>query len=73
MSTKTTKTVNKTAYCLLAFFLGGLGAHQFYAGHTAKGIVYVLFCWTFVPAILALCAFLGALFEKADSDGNIER
>ena len=31
----------KTAF-LLAFFLGGLGSHKFYLGHTGLGIVYLL-------------------------------
>lgn len=38
----------------LAFLLGGLGAHRFYLGQIWQGVLYVLFCWTWVPAILAL-------------------
>ena len=30
-----TKAVNKAAYCVLAFFLGGIGIHKFYAGKMA--------------------------------------
>jgi len=37
---------------LLALFLGGLGAHKFYLGNTKMGIIYILFCWTFIPAII---------------------
>ena len=39
---------------LLALFLGGLGAHRFYLGQTGLGILYVVFVWTFIPAIAAL-------------------
>jgi TM2 domain-containing membrane protein YozV len=39
---------------LLALFLGGLGFHHFYMGHSVRGLLYLLFCWTFIPAILAL-------------------
>lgn len=39
---------------VLALFLGGLGAHRFYLGQTAMGIVYLFFCWTFIPAFIAL-------------------
>ncbi len=38
---------------LLAFFLGGLGAHHFYLGNVALGLVYLLFFWTFIPAVVA--------------------
>ena len=36
---------------LLAIFLGGLGIHKFYLGNWI-GIIYLLFCWTFIPAIV---------------------
>ena len=38
---------------LLALFLGGLGIHHFYMGHNLRGLVYLLLCWTFIPAIAA--------------------
>lgn len=46
--------INKTALILLAFFLGGIGGHKFYLGKIGQGIVYLLFCWTFIPGIIAL-------------------
>jgi len=39
---------------LLAFFLGGFGAHKFYLGSGFMGVIYLLFCWTFIPAFFAL-------------------
>lgn len=39
-----TKAVNKIVYCILAFFLGGIGIHKFYAGKIASGILYIIFC-----------------------------
>lgn len=38
----------------LAIFLGGIGAHKFYLGKTGKGILYLVFFWTYIPAILGL-------------------
>ncbi len=38
---------------LLALFLGGLGGHKFYLGQTGMGILYLLFCWTLIPALIA--------------------
>ena len=47
------ETKSKTTAALLAFFVGGLGAHKFYTGHTLAGILYLLFCLTFIPTIIA--------------------
>jgi TM2 domain-containing membrane protein YozV len=44
---------SRIAAALFAFFLGGFGAHKFYLGQTGMGVVYLLFCWTFIPAIVA--------------------
>lgn len=37
----------------LAWLLGGLGAHKFYLGSPLWGVLYLLFCWTFIPSIIA--------------------
>ena len=65
------KAVNKVVYCLLAIFLGGLGIHKFYSGKIGLGILYICFCWTWIPSIVALIEFFIALFRKADENGNI--
>ena len=44
---------NRTTGLLLTLFVGGFGAHRFYLGETVLGILYTLFFWTFVPAIIA--------------------
>ena len=45
---------SKTTAGLLAIFLGGLGIHKFYLGKNGKGILYLVFCWTYIPALIAI-------------------
>jgi TM2 domain-containing membrane protein YozV len=45
---------DKTTAGVLALLLGGLGAHKFYLGLWVQGLIYLLFCWTFIPAVVAL-------------------
>lgn len=63
--------VNKTAYILTALLLGGVGVHKFIAGKAAQGILMLLFCWTFIPAIIAFIEAICAAGKKTDEYGNI--
>ena len=45
---------SRIAAALFAIFLGGIGIHKFYLGKVGQGILYLLFCWTFIPAIICL-------------------
>lgn len=59
----------KLTAVLLAFFLGGFGVHKFYLGDTKMGIIYLLFCWTGIPSIVALIEFIMYLMmSDADFD-----
>lgn len=51
-------------YILLALFLGGIGAHDFYAGKTGKGLIKLAFCWTGIPMFIAVFNIIGALMNK---------
>ncbi len=46
-------TKNKTTAGLLALFVGGIGVHKFYLGQGGLGAIYLLFCWTLIPAFIA--------------------
>lgn len=48
-----------TTAVLLALFLGGLGIHKFYLGKAGMGILYLLFCWTYIPAVIAFFEAFG--------------
>ena len=65
------RIVNKVVYCVLAFCLGAIGVHKFYSGKIGMGILYLLFCWTGIPAFVALVEFVLALLKPADINGNI--
>lgn len=52
IQTRTNK--NKVIAGLLAIFLGGLGIHKFYLGKVGWGIIYLIFSWTWLPAIAGI-------------------
>jgi TM2 domain-containing membrane protein YozV/ribosomal protein L40E len=49
---------SRVAAALLALFLGGFGIHKFYLGQTGLGILYLLFCWTFIPYLVSFVEFI---------------
>ena len=58
---------DRTTAGLLAILLGGIGAHKFYLNETGMGILYLVFCWTFIPAIIGLIE--GVLYlMKSDAE-----
>lgn len=59
----------KTAI-LLCLFLGSVGVHKFYLGETNAGIVYAIFCLTYIPAIIAIFEFFGFCFMSDQEFNN---
>jgi TM2 domain-containing membrane protein YozV len=53
---------DRTTAILLCFFLGGAGIHKFYLGSNVAGAIYLSFCWTLIPGIIAFFEFLGLCF-----------
>ena len=62
---------NKSTAAILAVLIGGLGVHQFYLGKTTKGILYLVFFWTGIPAILAFIDFI-IIMTMTDEKFNLE-
>lgn len=58
---------SKIAAALLAFFLGGFGVHKFYLGQIGQGILYLIFFWTFIPAVIAFIEFIIFLTMSDDA------
>jgi TM2 domain-containing membrane protein YozV len=54
---------------LLGIFLGGFGVHKFYLGRIGWGVVYVLFFWTALPAIIG---FIEGIIYIASSQENFD-
>lgn len=63
--------VKKGLYIALCLFLGGVGAHKFYAGKWFQGLLYVAFCWTGIPVFIALFDLLRAMFKRPNEYGQI--
>lgn len=61
---------SRTVAIALAVLLGGIGLHKFYLNRPGLGVLYVLFCWTLIPAVLGL---LEALVYLILSDADFQR
>nr|WP_315484540.1 NINE protein [uncultured Undibacterium sp.] len=49
---------SKIAAALFAIFLGWMGAHKFYLGDVGWGVVYLIFFWTGIPALIGFIEFI---------------
>lgn len=55
---------------ILGIFLGGIGVHKFYCGKIGAGILYIVFCWTFIPAI---AGFIEGIVYLTQDDATFTR
>lgn len=58
---------NKSLAIVLALFTGGIGGHWFYLERPARGVAYLMLCWTFVPTLLAICEIFWMLFMSKEN------
>ncbi len=64
------KRNNRVEAGVLAILFGSLGIHKFYVGKYGRGMIYAVFCWTFIPALLGIAEGIHCLcmtdeeFEK---------
>lgn len=63
---KTSGLKSKAVFVILALFLGGLGIHRMYLGNWGLGILYLLFCWTGIPMIIAVAEAIVIGFRDDD-------
>jgi TM2 domain-containing membrane protein YozV len=60
---------SKIAAGILAIFLGGIGVHKFYLGKIGLGVLYLVFCWTGIPAIVG---FIEGIIYLCSNDYNFQ-
>ncbi len=61
---------SKVTAGVLALVLGGFGVHKFYLGKIGMGILYLVFCWTYIPALVS---FVEGIIYLCSSDENFSR
>lgn len=71
MATPSAYSKSKTTAGLLGILLGGVGAHKFYLGKVGLGILYLVFCWTFIPVIIGLIE--GILYLTATDEAFAQK
>jgi len=57
---------SRVAAGVLALLVGGIGIHKFYCGRVGLGILYLVFFWTFIPALIAFIE--GIIYLTCQSD-----
>jgi TM2 domain-containing membrane protein YozV len=67
MNTTRVSYKTRSTAIILAFFFGGIGAHKFYTNKPLLGILYILFCWTFIPSFISFIDMI-ALLIMNDSE-----
>lgn len=58
---------DRTTAIVLALLLGGVGVHKFYLDRPGAGVLYLLFCWTFIPSFLGLVDGLTLAFMSNEA------
>ncbi len=66
---KPTNGKSKLIATILALLLGGIGVHKLYLGKAWIGTVYLIFFWTFIPAIIGFIEGVLLIF-MSESDFN---
>jgi TM2 domain-containing membrane protein YozV len=55
-------------FTLIALFLGWIGIQEFVLGNNIRGVLGILFCWTRIPAIIAIIQIIRTLCSGSDED-----
>ena len=58
---------NKTIAFFLSLIWGSFGAHKFYLGDKQKGLLYLVFFWTYIPLVLSIFEAI-KIFKMTDDE-----
>ncbi len=58
---------SKVTAGILGILLGGFGIHKFYLGKVGMGVLYLIFCWTYIPSIVG---FVEGIIYLTQPDEN---
>lgn len=63
---------SRSTAAVLAILLGGFGIHKFYLGAWGWGLIYLVFCWTYIPAVIGFIEGIRYLvLSDADFDYKV--
>lgn len=65
------RPIKKKAYIWLTILTGWMGGHRFYARRYYLGALYLIFCWTFIPVMMAFIDLMEVIPIKKDENGFI--
>lgn len=63
--------VKRKKLLLLAVLTGWMGGHRFYLHQYKLGVLYLLFCWTGVPAAMTIIDLMEFIPVPPDENGNV--
>jgi TM2 domain-containing membrane protein YozV len=66
VSVSTSGGKSKVTAGVLGILLGGIGVHKFYLGSWGWGLIYLVLCWIYIPAIVGLVE--GILYLTMDEN-----
>ena len=46
--------IDRTTAGILNILLGNIGVGHFYTGQILRGILDILFCWTYIPSLIGI-------------------
>ena len=52
---------------IIAVIFGSIGLHKFYRGQYGRGILYIIFCWSFIPAFVGVLEGIHYLTEGQEA------